>query len=734
MSDVLDRYYRNRNLESEAAFTAEPKMSIAPVPAVAPPVSDPGVHYEADPLDAGVPEAPPVAPSVVEPQPNKTWTSHDVRLANRQVADRHGVAVGIMDALAENESGSNPHVKNRKYPNTVFGAYQIKIDRHPITREQAENPHYAADYTAKYLRKLETKYNNNDKFALAAYNWGTGNVDVVTKSFAAGPEGKMQAFEAAYQSVFGNKKGERYKNLKAAVSRSKNAWEAVPSKTRAYAGRILQSGLGRDLTHYGDHPSQPVVKTQPTPGARSAVPEGYRGLGVADVDEKLAGIDQTIAGYQNILDNPNQPDYMKADAQQRIQELEAKKQQVSSYRAAQFGPVQPDGMAQTDSEEETQMKTLELGESSSQELGESSSQSTFKPAGASSAPSVQSEEPTAIDASIDQRLAEVDAEFASQMQGREEAVARAQEAYAQAAAELKDYKINPDAFWANRSTLGKIGSVLAAALGGFAQGFSDGRVPNTALQLINQAIDRDLQAQFAAMKTKGSAVDAANNLLSRQYQQLGDLRAAKFNAKKLMLEGIKVDVSNRIAAQRASQAQQAAMREQYNKDREHSRKVTEMGMKANQQKRKESKPPAKIEQTLDQQAGAIGKMKEIKKRVEKYYSMLGANAPLIDTDSKRIIDDIILMGLEKFKSIAGDAKSDADFRRAAALLTRGKLLGLWRSKDALFSAISQAVSIMESGMADYHKRVGRRYDVSAWDADVSFVPQDPKSKQVNVQQ
>ncbi len=98
---------------------------------------------------------------------------------------------------------------------------------------------------------------------------------------------------------------------------------------------------------------------------------------------------------------------------------------------------------------------------------------------------------------------------------------------------FQDQNLDPNRIWHNLGTAQKIGAGLSIALGGLAQGFfaAGGHDPgqNVALQVINTAIDRDIQSQVADMGKKKSMVSF--------YMERGhDLQSAQALARALEWE------------------------------------------------------------------------------------------------------------------------------------------------------------------------------------------------------
>lgn len=119
--------------------------------------------------------------------------------------------------------------------------------------------------------------------------------------------------------------------------------------------------------------------------------------------------------------------------------------------------------------------------------------------------------------------------------------------------------VDPGRFWASRSTGGKIAGIIGLALGSLSP---DGI--NRAQQQLNQAIDRDLDAQKAEHSLrlqKGQAsLNAAQSAYAMEHQRFGDEAAASAAAKANLL-ALSQNKLQQIAAgstnpQVAAQAQQ----------------------------------------------------------------------------------------------------------------------------------------------------------------------------------
>lgn len=120
---------------------------------------------------------------------------------------------------------------------------------------------------------------------------------------------------------------------------------------------------------------------------------------------------------------------------------------------------------------------------------------------------------------VEQRLQEKrDADRAREMQAK-------QDDFNATAKELANTKIDSGHFWASRSTGQKIAGLIGIALGGFASGAGGGN--NPALDMIDKAIDRDVEDQKAAFMAKKEGLAAKQSAFGMAMQRYGDERQAE---------------------------------------------------------------------------------------------------------------------------------------------------------------------------------------------------------------
>jgi hypothetical protein len=87
-------------------------------------------------------------------------------------------------------------------------------------------------------------------------------------------------------------------------------------------------------------------------------------------------------------------------------------------------------------------------------------------------------------------------------------------------------QVDPKKYWKDQSTIGKVGKLLALAMGGFVQGFK-GLSHNPIQTVIDGEIQANIDAQKTAIAGKWKQAEAADHALGRLHQQLGDERAAE---------------------------------------------------------------------------------------------------------------------------------------------------------------------------------------------------------------
>lgn len=143
----------------------------------------------------------------------------------------------------------------------------------------------------------------------------------------------------------------------------------------------------------------------------------------------------------------------------------------------------------------------------------------------------------------------LDAIAAQQNQRRQEFQTRINDIEAQYAKlneEVGNFQEDPERFYASKSTGAKIGMVLASALAGAGAALSR-RGGNPALEAINRAVDRDIQAQRAGVAAKRGQLAGVGKLLDQTRAVFSDDQAALMATKALYLERARTQL-NQLAS------------------------------------------------------------------------------------------------------------------------------------------------------------------------------------------
>lgn len=148
-----------------------------------------------------------------------------------EAAGRHGVPVSLAMGVLAAESGGNPAAVS---PKGATGLMQLMPDTARGLGVDARDPTQNIDGGVRYLGTMLQRYGGNQALALAAYNWGPGNVD-------------------------------RW------MQRGGKA-EELPAETRAYIQRVMFSGAPQTLVARGS--GMPVTQGAAPGKAWARGPDG----------------------------------------------------------------------------------------------------------------------------------------------------------------------------------------------------------------------------------------------------------------------------------------------------------------------------------------------------------------------------------------------------------------------------------------------------------------------------
>lgn len=126
------------------------------------------------------------------------------------------------------------------------------------------------------------------------------------------------------------------------------------------------------------------------------------------------------------------------------------------------------------------------------------------------------------------RQADQDKQYAEMLSKRDEALA-----------EYKQMEVDPGRLWRNRSTGDKILAGVSMFLGSFG-----GARGNTAVAVLNDAIDQDIAAQKSNIAKSGDVVKEQSGLLQEMRQKFGDERMAEAATRSAYLDQMKLKIES----------------------------------------------------------------------------------------------------------------------------------------------------------------------------------------------
>ena len=122
--------------------------------------------------------------------------------------------------------------------------------------------------------------------------------------------------------------------------------------------------------------------------------------------------------------------------------------------------------------------------------------------------------------------------------------------------ELKDGTIDPNRAYGGVG--GRVAAAFATALGAFAQGITGSKIPNTAMQIINSAIDRDIFAQKEEMRKRKDVLMNKNNIYAQMMKRFGDERIAEQAAINMGYKAAQMKIGELATRFKGAQQQAAA--------------------------------------------------------------------------------------------------------------------------------------------------------------------------------
>lgn len=124
--------------------------------------------------------------------------------------------------------------------------------------------------------------------------------------------------------------------------------------------------------------------------------------------------------------------------------------------------------------------------------------------------------------------------------------------YRRAAADFASKTVDPAKWYHDRGTGGTIMAAIAMSLGAFGASLTGGE--NTAVQLITDSINADIDAQKENIATAGKGLEAQEGLLAQMRERFGDERMAESATRAALLENARLKAEQLEQQARASGA------------------------------------------------------------------------------------------------------------------------------------------------------------------------------------
>lgn len=241
---------------------------------------------------------------------------------------------------------------------------------------------------------------------------------------------------------------------------------------------------------------------------------------------------------------------------------------------------------------------------------------------------------------------------------------------------IADYKaghIDPSAVWSSKSVPSKISTIIGILASGLGAGMSGQE--NMAMKVLNQEIDRDIEAQKANLSSKG-------NILSALSSQMGNLRSGTEMLKSIKM-GIAAEEMKKAAALAKDPIAKAKLLEESGKL--HQAAAPVMAKMAAQQTvnalmKQVNKDPSKAPQLFE----AMRKVNpEAAKEMQGRY-VPGMGFALTDNDAKELKElkgtvDTVKQGVSELQRINRKSGSSLSLEeRAKAEVVAKSLVGLLR--------------------------------------------------------
>jgi len=146
--------------------TREPDLFLAPTPPFSP---------NSRPPSTSPPELHPVEVEFDYEPSNYSPPAGNFETVIREAGQKYGVDPSLIRAVIQAESGGNPQAVSRAGARGLMQLMPATAAEMGVTN--SFDPAQNIMGGARYLRKLLDRYRGDTKLALAAYNWGMGNLE-----------------------------------------------------------------------------------------------------------------------------------------------------------------------------------------------------------------------------------------------------------------------------------------------------------------------------------------------------------------------------------------------------------------------------------------------------------------------------------------------------------------------------------------------------------------------------
>lgn len=274
-------------------------------------------------------------------------------------------------------------------------------------------------------------------------------------------------------------------------------------------------------------------------------------------------------------------------------------------------------------------------------------------------------------------------------------------------------EVDPDAYWKAKGGGAKVAAALMIGLNQFAVMWR-GRGTNTAMEMINEAVDNNIKAQQANIANAKSALDQRQNLYARNLAVFGDRERAVLATKMQYLDqvGALADAQRAKAGQADAEAGYHDLIAKVNATKadyaDQFSKLTHT--QANEQMNEVFKPT----QYMAMGGGAAGDVGE-KGKEELYVPDLGIYARTKE-EAVKIRDhsyrtQVIVRALNDAKDVYARAEKTSDPRELRAL--QKELEGI-KSRAAVVQTVKEGQGAMSKGDQEVSDSANALLDGSVW--------------------